>query len=295
MALPSSGILRISCINAELSRTATTANSSLAGGSTVSSTSLFGLANQFGCINIASPHSMSEFYNYTAIPRSNLIMYVNAGVADSYPGSGTTWTDLSGCSNNGTLVNGPTYSSANGGSITFDGVNDYACFSTSIKGANTDPFTISAVARVSSLDPAKGYVFLGRGFDDPGAYYEGWNMYIAFSSGTSKAQLGITTTSPNIASYSVSGTTTITTNTWYYVTGVWNPGLYLAIYLNGVLEGCVANSSTNLRNSACGFTLGAIGYSSFYASSVGSAQAYNRVLSSSEITQNYNALKKRFG
>jgi hypothetical protein len=57
--------------------------------------------------------------------RFYLELYLDAGNASSYPGSGTTWTDLSGNGRNGTLTNGPTYSSADGGSIVFDGTNDF--------------------------------------------------------------------------------------------------------------------------------------------------------------------------
>jgi hypothetical protein len=56
---------------------------------------------------------------------AGLQLYLDAGNASSYPGSGTTWTDLSGNSRDGTLTNGPTYSSADGGSIVFDGTDDY--------------------------------------------------------------------------------------------------------------------------------------------------------------------------
>jgi hypothetical protein len=56
---------------------------------------------------------------------ATLQLYLDAGNASSYPGSGTTWTDLSGNGRNGTLTNGPTYSSANGGSIVFDGTDDF--------------------------------------------------------------------------------------------------------------------------------------------------------------------------
>ena len=52
-------------------------------------------------------------------------LLLDAGIATSYPGSGTIWTDLSGNGNNGTLTNGPTFSSADGGSIVCDGVNDH--------------------------------------------------------------------------------------------------------------------------------------------------------------------------
>ena len=54
---------------------------------------------------------------------TGLVLHLDAGDALSYPGNGNTWNDLSG-SNNGTLLNGPTYNSGNGGSIVFDGIND---------------------------------------------------------------------------------------------------------------------------------------------------------------------------
>ena len=56
---------------------------------------------------------------------TGLQLYLDAGNASSYPGSGTAWTDLSGNSRDGTLTNGPTYSDTNGGSIVFDGTNDF--------------------------------------------------------------------------------------------------------------------------------------------------------------------------
>ena len=56
---------------------------------------------------------------------NGLVLALDAANPKSYPGSGTTWTDLSGRGNTGTLTNGPTYSSANGGSLVFDGTNDY--------------------------------------------------------------------------------------------------------------------------------------------------------------------------
>jgi hypothetical protein len=55
---------------------------------------------------------------------SGLVLALDAADRNSYPGSGTTWTDLTGRGNTGTLTNGPTYSSANGGSLSFDGTDD---------------------------------------------------------------------------------------------------------------------------------------------------------------------------
>ena len=66
---------------------------------------------------------MAVGYN-PKIVTDNLILALDAANIKSYPGSGTTWTDLSGKGNNGTLVNGPTFNSGNSGSIEFDGTND---------------------------------------------------------------------------------------------------------------------------------------------------------------------------
>ncbi len=69
----------------------------------------------------------AEFDEFTGAPvvDSSLQLWLDAGQTSSYSGTGTTWTDLSGNSRTGTLTSGPTYSSANGGSIVFDGTNDY--------------------------------------------------------------------------------------------------------------------------------------------------------------------------
>ena len=67
---------------------------------------------------------MSTRYN-PRIVTDGLVLYLDAANTKSYPGSGTTWTDISGKSNNGTLTNGPTFDSGNKGSFVFDGSNDY--------------------------------------------------------------------------------------------------------------------------------------------------------------------------
>ena len=63
---------------------------------------------------------MAVTYNIKKMVTDGLVLCLDAANTKSYPGSGTTWSDLIE-SNNGTLVNGPTYSSADGGSIVFDG------------------------------------------------------------------------------------------------------------------------------------------------------------------------------
>ena len=72
-----------------------------------------------------------------------LKLWLDASNPSSYPGSGTTWYDLSGNGNNGTMVNGVTYSTANGGVMSFDGVNDIVNFTNSLIVNNLTGHTIS--------------------------------------------------------------------------------------------------------------------------------------------------------
>ncbi len=68
---------------------------------------------------------------YGNIVKDGLVLLLDAAKKDSYPGSGTLWRDVSGNGNNGTLTNGPIFNSNNGGSVVFDGSNDYVPLTTS--------------------------------------------------------------------------------------------------------------------------------------------------------------------
>ncbi len=67
---------------------------------------------------------MATRYN-SQVVKDGLVVCLDAGNPKSYPGTGNTWYDLTINGNNGTLTNGPTFSSINGGGIVFDGINDY--------------------------------------------------------------------------------------------------------------------------------------------------------------------------
>jgi hypothetical protein len=77
------------------------------------------------------------------IVTDGLVLYLDAANTKSYVSGSTTWNDMSGFSNNGTLVNGPTFNSANGGSIVFDGVNDYVDCNSTIVNLNSS-FTFAS-------------------------------------------------------------------------------------------------------------------------------------------------------
>jgi hypothetical protein len=82
------------------------------------------------------------------IVTDGLVLCLDAANRKSYPGSGTTWIDLSGRNNNGTLTNGPTYSSNNGGGIVLDGTNDYVNLSI----ANPYAETIMVIAKSNTTN-----------------------------------------------------------------------------------------------------------------------------------------------
>ena len=97
---------------------------------------LITIAKQYGGTNITTIYDALSYFNgqssylvtnidYPSIVTSGMVLNLDAGYIPSYPTTGTSWNDLSGSGNSGTLVNGPTFSSANGGSIFTDGSNDY--------------------------------------------------------------------------------------------------------------------------------------------------------------------------
>ena len=116
--------------------------------------------------------------SYQTGPRivtNGLVFCVDAADTNSYPGSGTTWFDLSGNGNNGTLNNGPTFNSANRGSIVFDGTNDWISVTRNSSLSPTSEITEEAmIFRTSTSDQ----VFIGLQYGSSGEnsyalWYEG--------------------------------------------------------------------------------------------------------------------------
>jgi hypothetical protein len=205
------------------------------------------------------------------IVADGLVLYLDAGSPNSYRTDfGTTWKDMSGFNNSGSLINGPTYSSANGGSIVFDGTNDYA--------ATT--YTQPAYGTATS--------FTWNIWTNPDALAT--NRPIIGNRGTNLNFCKLTRSAfeyyPSIISYSM------TANVWQNISIVKN-GTSFTYYQNGV---SVATMTSSITKSANSFYIGgdptADEYSKGYIANV---IVYHRALSASEILQNYNATKTRFG
>ena len=230
---------------------------------------------------------MATKYANGKIVTNGLVLALDAADRNSYVSGSTTWTDLSGNANNGTLINGPTFDSGNGGSIFTDGTNDY--IASSYFGNITDSFTFSAWFKNDNYSETKHA--LARGRDGSG---NGWSLYSRILT-TGISESAAVTTSGGAVQFTATGTSILPLNTWYYLTGVWTAGVSIRHYVNGVLEATTNTSSTNLRTSTDGWVIGSLSTTNFTSGYNAIAQIYNRVLSNAEILQNYNAQKARFG
>jgi len=220
---------------------------------------------------------------------TGLVLYVDASISSSYPGTGTTWYDLSPSGYNGTLSGDATYNSANGGYIALQSNTGFVNFPSS-GGSNTSAYTFGCWVNIpnKSVSP----IFMGRGNDSTGgAYPLGWNMAVQMNPSSYVAT--IVTKVPFEQQIVTTYSSTPSINTWYYYTAVWNPGSSLKLYINGVLRATSNTSGTTLRTSNTGWN--STINSTNYNANLGSMIVYNTVLSDADVLQNFNSTKTRFG
>lgn len=108
----------------------------------------------FNVGGIILSNTLTKLYNNENIVTSDLVLYLDAGISTSYPGSGTTWTDLTGNGNNFTLYNGVGYSTENGGCLTFDGANDYIASTGNVNLTSYNHVAVEIIHRSNSPSDA---------------------------------------------------------------------------------------------------------------------------------------------
>jgi len=219
---------------------------------------------------------MATQYANGKIVNSGLVLALDAADRNSYPGSGTTWNDVSGNGNNGTLINGPTFSN---NSIVFDGTNDYV----NINQTLSTPITIIGFIRytdqsktLNTFINSNPHNTLDISLNRTGI----GDIHVYIGNGTSWA--GILVSSVNMV-----------INKWYQVSFT-STGTSSTLYLNGNSVGTSVHSPSGWGSN---YYLGTIIIVSgeYLKGNIGNTFIYNRALSSQEILQNYNAQKSRFG
>jgi hypothetical protein len=232
-------------------------------------------------------------FNYSPkIVTEGLVLYLDAANTKSYPGSGTTWSDLSRNQNNGTLVNGPTFDSGNGGNIVFDGVNDYVNLGNTLNFSNynTVGFTISFWVKVNSTIQTNRYLFsklTNSGVDNQFSVVYGYvaNTYELYGG---LGGVGANQTIRTNSQISVNDTN------WHNLT--YSVGTTTVGYLDGIIKFTNNYPSLTYISSTSNSYLTTFNAAGFYLNSnISTMQLYNRTLNQQEIQQNYNATKSRYG
>ena len=217
------------------------------------------------------------------IVENGLTLFLDASNIRSYPGSGTTWSDLSGNGNNGTLTNGPTFSAGNLGSIVFDGTNDYVnSFPTQISGVGSKTICAFIYPTTTSRAGICGVRNTG----------DGWVFTI------NVPNPGDLTYFHTATSTSITVSAGIITNTWTHVCVTYSTtSTTIILYKNGYQVGTPFTTATPPASSTFNGVIGdeQSDFATPFKGNMSSVQIYNRALTAVEVLQNYNATKSRFG
>jgi hypothetical protein len=231
--------------------------------------------------------SIIRLYDFGGpIVTSGLVLNLDAGNPASYPGSGTTWTDLSGNGNNGTLVNGVGYSGDNLGSLSFDGVNDYAQV-TDVSSLRPSSATISIWFKcLSTTGGSTPNSMIISKFDSV-ASFNGWGLGVT----PTGVFITIKNSNTNYNFGSISGTFSQWTNfTFSYISNSVALG-----FINGTQYSSRNIPTINVTTQPLRMGISVDTFWAKFNGNIAQASIYNRALTAAEIQQNFNALRNRFG
>lgn len=258
--------------------------------------------SSYGVNNSVDPQSFSltatnsgqnYYITQTGIPKLGFspVLYLDAGMASSYSGTGVTWNDLSGYGNNGLINGGVSFDSANSGSLVFNGSTGYVeAYNPSNGSLNfgTGSFTIEMWLKFSAYGPDYRYL-----------------IYKGAISGTSGWRFGVDTTGiPHMLIGDTStykegnlGTTPVGLNAWHDLTIVYNRASNAVGYIDGVKVGSVSiSSSSGTVNNTFGVYIASGAVSGgWYNGKIGVINIRNVALSDSDVTNSFNALRSRYG
>jgi len=227
--------------------------------------------------------------------RDGLVLYLDAGDSNSYPGTGNTWTDLSGNGNNGTLINGVGYNSANGGYLIFDGVNDYVTTTGMSNFSYTNGITVSVWHyNGGGTSLYRGVVNNGTNVDRSGGFdlRYGREDYFGGADNGTKLNWIITNTGGTRTGVSIYANV----NEWHHYVGTYD-NTTIRVYKDGQLfDSITLSGGGQLKTTSDSTTIGrSPGTVEYLDGRLSQVQIYNRALTPEEVQLNYNIFKGRYG
>ena len=223
----------------------------------------------------------------SGVVQDGLVLNLDAGKFYSYPQSGITWTDLSGGGNIGTLTNGVGFTADDGGSLSFDGSNDYVTLGSTLNATaqGTISFWIKLTNTITS-----GYAGNQRPWGKSGDFECRWGGNGGENDRRLQFDIGASSNPGSISSIQNTWLNTV----WYNVALTYNSFTNSSsLYIQGVLDttGTAANPSTQVGAWNIGATSSTAGPVN---GQISNFSIYNRALTAQEIQQNYNATKSRY-
>jgi len=227
---------------------------------------------------------------YPKIVTSGMVLYLDAGNRDSYAGSGTTWRDLSGRGNNGTLTNSPTFSTSALGAISFGGNTSHVTVPDSNDWTNSE-FMMDVWFNRSGAWPSAWERDALLSHDEGGGNFSKW-IY-SYDISKSKPIFHINYAPSTNVVIEPSSTVSLSLSTWYNFS-ITKSGTSFTFYSNGASLGSATNSSL-IPNAAAPLRIGTgEGSSPYFNGQISTVRIYNRALSAAEVLQNFNAMRGRF-
>ena len=222
------------------------------------------------------------------IVKDGLVAWYDAGISASYPGSGSTWSDISGNGYDGTIT-GATYSTDGGGSLDFNGSGDNVNVGSNLVLKTEGGWTIESWVKADAVSGGP-YNFTGHDSPDTVGWY--WSVY--------NSKLAIWNKAPGVWKY---GSTTLSTGVWMHCVCVSEnaAGTSYQMYLNGVIEGgtCASytfNGAGDYKNLEFQFIgRASVAHGRFWNGKYAVNRMYTKALSASEIEQNFIVQRQRFG
>ena len=237
---------------------------------------------------------MGTSYN-PRIVTDGLVLCVDAANKRSYPGAGTTWTDLSKEGNNATLYNSPSFTNNNSGGLVFDGTNQYFMTDLNTIGQADTSFTFGGYFYNTTNTHSSNNRFIFSNY-----VTSSHNGFFAITTYTSTPILRLWMRDSSRGNNTASNGIVPQVGVWYHVMGVRNHSNSTAqFYVDGELihnysySGSAAVTDGASSNSYFGGVLHN-GSSQIMPATVSSVQLYNRALTPDEIRQNYLATKGRY-